>query len=598
MEYKINIAEFLSTTLLLIFLQSISIAQESQIDGELHIQSDVAQQVSIKNSGPGGLTWLLSSSQDGWNAGGGKFLINNSSNTANSTFIITNDRKVGIGQINPLSKLSVNGKINVGNDAFGNQEGDIRYNSLEKDFEGYNGTLWKSLTEAATPFQIDNLDENTFVRVQESSSSDYIRIDLDGDERLRLVDNSNNIPRLEFYNEGNNISLGDDAGLAQKSTGIENVAIGNRALESNAIGDHNVAVGTEALSSINFDNSSTGIPFGSQHVGIGYQALSESTGTTVGNTALGYQAGQNTQADYSLFIGHSAGKEGGSGVFIGYNAGVNTTLSKTDALFIANRSGNRPLLYGLFENNYLRTNGTFDILSEGDGLVNNTDKDLVASFRSTSEHPTILFSAGGSSLFDGMSIEYDGSSTTSLKRMHINDRDADPIVTVVEGNSTTSAKVGINNTNPTGVLHVEGDAYITGIPTPGGFASDLHVTSTGKIIKASSDERLKKDIRTIEDPLRKVLQLRGTSFEWKAGPNPNRTLGVIAQEVFEVVPDIVNTDGEFFGVNYSEIPALLIEAIKEQNSIISSQAQLLKKQSTQLSDLSARLAAIENSGVN
>lgn len=53
---------------------------------------------------------------------------------------------VGIGDIDPTQKLEVNGKIKIGDDAAPDEEGSIRYNGVTKEFEGYNGLSWISLS--------------------------------------------------------------------------------------------------------------------------------------------------------------------------------------------------------------------------------------------------------------------------------------------------------------------------------------------------------------------------------------------------------------------------------------------------------------------
>jgi hypothetical protein len=73
-----------------------------------------------------------------------------------------------------------------------------------------------------------------------------------------------------------------------------------------------------------------------------------------------------------------------------------------------------------------------------------------------------------------------------------------------------------------------------------------------------SDARVKTNIRTIDNALTTVKALRGTSFEL----NGKKSIGVIAQEIEQVLPEVV-TDGEYKSVAYGNIIAVLIEAIKE-----------------------------------
>jgi hypothetical protein len=94
--------------------------------------------------------------------------------------------------------------------------------------------------------------------------------------------------------------------------------------------------------------------------------------------------------------------------------------------------------------------------------------------------------------------------------------------------------------------------------------TDGSLTSTGNIT-AYSDERIKTDILTIEYALDKVRQLRGVTYKRKETGAAG--LGVIAQEVLEVVPEVVqkNNDG-MLSVAYGNLVGLLIEAVKELSS--------------------------------
>ncbi|MDY6903114.1 MAG: tail fiber domain-containing protein [Thermodesulfobacteriota bacterium] len=82
----------------------------------------------------------------------------------------------------------------------------------------------------------------------------------------------------------------------------------------------------------------------------------------------------------------------------------------------------------------------------------------------------------------------------------------------------------------------------------------------------SSDRRLKTSITTCTSALDKVSRLRGVTFEWKdKDKDPSPQLGVIAQEVEKVYPEVVKTDSQdgYKSVAYSKLVAPLIEAVKE-----------------------------------
>jgi len=81
-------------------------------------------------------------------------------------------------------------------------------------------------------------------------------------------------------------------------------------------------------------------------------------------------------------------------------------------------------------------------------------------------------------------------------------------------------------------------------------------------ITAFSDERLKKNIKTIENPLEKVNELRGVEYDLTT--SNSHQIGVIAQEVEKILPEVVLTDSEGMkSVAYGNLTAVLIEAVKE-----------------------------------
>ena len=100
------------------------------------------------------------------------------------------------------------------------------------------------------------------------------------------------------------------------------------------------------------------------------------------------------------------------------------------------------------------------------------------------------------------------------------------------------------------------------------------IRATGTIT-ANSDLTLKKNLLKIENALEKVEQINGYTYEFKEDDS-KRYAGVIAQEIQTVLPEIVNKGNDgILGVEYGNISALLIEAIKEQNIKIKNLETLL-----------------------
>ena len=91
------------------------------------------------------------------------------------------------------------------------------------------------------------------------------------------------------------------------------------------------------------------------------------------------------------------------------------------------------------------------------------------------------------------------------------------------------------------------------------IAGDGDVVSQGSIDSAS-DLKLKTNIKTIDNALDKTLKLRGVEFD--RIDRGDHQIGVIAQEVEKIIPEVVHGD-EIKSVTYGNLVGLLIEAIKE-----------------------------------
>lgn len=106
-----------------------------------------------------------------------------------------------------------------------------------------------------------------------------------------------------------------------------------------------------------------------------------------------------------------------------------------------------------------------------------------------------------------------------------------------------TGNVSVGSANAAYKLHVLGDIYATGD------------------ITAFSDIALKTDVVTISDAVNLVKNLRGVRYT--RTDNQQRKVGVIAQEVREVLPEVVVNSDNQIGVSYQSMVAVLIEAVKE-----------------------------------
>ncbi len=187
-------------------------------------------------------------------------------------------------------------------------------------------------------------------------------------------------------NYSNNTFVGYQSGYSA-TTGNNTVAMGFSAGYSNETGHYNVAMGSSA----GYSNEA-----GHYNVVIGYQAGKGVTGNSyASNIFIGYRAGYViTTGGSNIAIGHQSGYTNATGagnVFIGYRAGYNETGS--NKLYIENSNSATPLIYGEFDNNFLRVNGDFDVTGNltvsgtspggGGGTINPSSDNRMARYDGT-----------------------------------------------------------------------------------------------------------------------------------------------------------------------------------------------------------------------
>ena len=254
------------------------------------------------------------------------------------------------------------------------------------------------------------------------------------------------------------------------------------------------------------------------------------------NTLGNYNVGIGGQANYynesgtkNTIIGYQAGRANAAhnksgNVFLCYQAGYSELGD--NKLYIENSNSSSPLIWGDFTNDIAAINGKLGV-----GTQNPTD------------NLTIVTAVGGE---DAFRIKFSGA--TKFR---------------VAANGGTA--IGVNANPPSNGLYVHGN-----IENQGGV---LH----------TSDRRFKKNIINIPNALDKLNKINGVFYYWKTKEFPKRNfsndkqIGVIAQDVEKVFPELVNTDSDSYkSVNYSKLTPILIEAVKEQQESIKNQEERIK----------------------
>ncbi len=409
----------------------------------------------------------------------------------------------------------------------------------------------------------------------------------------------------------NNVFIGNNAGFSNIS-GFKNVFIGDSAGYFNNEGRYNIFIGDR----VGFANTS-----GNANVIIGPTAGENNT-TGRANTFIGDWCGnKNETGDYNVFLGDQTGwnnisgsrnvylgnragfnnTEGWNNVFIGNYAGFSEEESGKLYIDIADTDSTNTLVWGNFYSNIIRLNGQVGI----------------------GTHPTSALDINGDLKISGSIINSKPIQVDGIKFLNSFGPDSDFIA---EGNYMTFGHPGIsedfigykNNTfyfldSPDGGDVINPDVYFGGkidvidslnvygivrfrqVET-GAFANDLSITSNGTLTTQTSDRRLKKNIKPISEGLNKVLQLNGYTFNWNSENDSKTDAGLIAQEVLEIFPEAVfiNPYDGYYGINYSRFPALFVEALKQQQTIIESQQQQIDELKLVIEEFRKQLEEIKD----
>jgi hypothetical protein len=179
-------------------------------------------------------------------------------------------------------------------------------------------------------------------------------------------------------------------------------------------------------------------------------------------------------------------------------------------------------------------------------------RDITVSVFTAGSTDQVLYNDGveitGSSglTFDGTTLQTDTAVIdTSLTTTDL----------TVLGESTFADAVVMNNT-----LQVANNVTLYNLSVNTNISAAGSITATGNVT-AFSDERLKREINTIEDALSKISAMRGVMYVSEKTDKPGT--GVIAQEVQRVIPEAVEDNNGMLSVAYGNLVGLLIEGIKE-----------------------------------
>jgi hypothetical protein len=337
-----------------------------------------------------------------------------------------------------------------------------------------------------------------------------------------------------------------------QGTSTDNCAFGHRALQSLTGGARNIGIGTVAC-----DNISSG----SDNIGIGYYTLaSGSAAITTGlNIAIGPQAGRYlaNQSYNNIFIGQRAGRAFGTDCR--YNVVIGTSHSGlTDGSIDLNDSpseveGQNQVIVG--HNNVTHQQGDRNVIIGNDlggsNMTSGTDNILI-----------------------GNNIQPAGNITNTII---IHSTAPDDVYNY--GGGSNAIVIGQDQTN----------CWIRGIYNSVATAFTVYVDSTGKLTRAASSLRYKKDVDYDAhlEWREKFLQLRPVQYHMKDdSEDKSWHYSFIAEDVHEVEPTWCVFDGEGWpdSLRFIEISCVTASVVQEHDA--------------EIKDLQARIAVLEQKLAN
>ena len=356
-----------------------------------------------------------------------------------------------------------------------------------------------------------------------------------------------------------NLFLGRNSGYSN-TVGHANVFIGDNSGRSNVDGIWNVFIGRNS----GFSNTTGQANF----FGGDYTGYSNTSGNS--NVFIGdFSGGLNTSGSRNIFLGAFSGQSnaiGESNIFIGQESGLNNS-SGSNNVFVGpysgyfNINGIRNAFYGE-RAGYYNSEGSFNTFIGNYSGFSNTNGVMNVALGDNAGYSN---STGDYNVFIGPNAGY---YETGSNKLYISNNDSNPADALIYGEFDNeylrfNANIGIyTEPDPIYGLSVNGNVFALGYFIP-------------------SDLKLKTNIQNVQNPLKLLTQVTGVTYDWESNhtalkSNKSKQIGFIAQDLEKVFPEIVKEDANGIkAVNYIKIIPVIVEAIKEQQTQIEQQTELI-----------------------
>ena len=566
--------------------------------------------------------------------------------SAGNGIFIEDGGDVGIGTNNPSVGLEINHtdalKIPKGTTVqrptsnLADHKGYIRYNTTTDQFEGFGaGNAWGSLGG------VIDVDQDTYVSAEDSAGADNdeLKFFTSGDQRAVIKSNGNvgigtTNPSANLHILGDNSVLGSqgfikiannvhgDAGLIGDSTAlITNGSSNQLAIRGGSAGiifgvgstprmilgsTGNVGIGTtspgerlDVNGRIRIENSTTPTTTSNRLYAVGGNLFWNGEDVLHARDTIGEMEDTSigTKSNGQLLIWNDTSSKwvnstltGGSAINV-TNAAGGITISHSDTSTASSSSNSgRTYIQDIGIDGY----GHVTSISTATETVVNTNTTYSAgtgltlsgtTFNNAITNNNQLTNGAGYVTTD---TTYSAGTALGLNGTTFN-VSPDLIFATVPTIGTIMGKIEVGTTN--GIRFFTWDGVVGNNETMRlTTGDDLHVA--GDVLAFSttlSDERLKDNVTEIKGALNKIETMRGVSYTWNKGSRKGqKDIGVIAQEVEQVIPEIVREHkfevGEFEGdknsyktVDYEKLSAVLIEAVKELSAKVKTLEETVSK---------------------
>ena len=403
-------------------------------------------------------------------------------------------------------------------------------------------------------------------------------------------DIGNNALDLTFSNTGTDVSSGatgdSSVALGENTTasGTFSTAIG---VGSQATGQGSIALGSGNIASGNYSTVSgfENVASGTMSVALGDKNQSSGWGSaafgqeTTASGNYSFTAGINTTASVggAVAMGTNSVASGAESVAIG----LNPTASGDVSIALGNgvvSSGDNSFASGIGTNaigNFSTAMG-INSFANGQGSTAMGSATKANGLDSTAMGWNNQANGGASTAMGGGTI---ASDYASLAIGYFNDSGSTITgSSTVFDNSNTAFIIGngADNDNRSDALVVKFDGTTT-------IAGDLNI---------NSDARLKANIISLGSTLAKLLQIDGKTYTMKKDENGKQKIGLLAQDIEKVFPDLVSESNGIKSVNYQGLVPVLINALKEQDVLIKEQQRILSEQQSEVHELKSMMQKI------